>query len=50
MQVWFDEPQEDLRASQVQLSECQRDLLLKQPNFDKALEVAKAKAAKDEFD
>ena len=35
MKVWFDEAQEDLRASQIQLSKRQRDLLLKQADFDK---------------
>ena len=50
MQVWFGEAREDLKASQIQLSERQRELLLKQADFDKAHEVAKAKAAKDEYD
>ena len=50
MKTWFDEAREDLRASQVQLSERQQDLLFKQADFDKAQEVAKAKAAKDESD
>ena len=48
--IWFDEAREDLKASQIQLSERQRDLLLKQANFEKAREVAKDKAAKDESD
>ena len=50
MKTWFDEAWEDLRASQIQLSERHQDLLLKQADFDKAQEVAKAKAAKDESD
>ena len=50
MKVWFDEAQEDLKASQIQPSECQRELLLKQANFDKAQEVAKSKTTKGESD
>ena len=50
MKTWFDEAWEDLRASQIQLSERQRDLLFKQADFDKARDVAKAKAAQDESD
>nr|XP_020168549.2 leucine zipper transcription factor-like protein 1 [Aegilops tauschii subsp. strangulata] len=48
MKVWFAEAREDLKANQIQLDERQRELLQKQADFDKAQEVAKAKAAKDE--
>ena len=50
MQVWFAEDWEDLKATQIQLDERQRELLLKQADFDTAQEVAKAQATKDESD
>ena len=49
-QVWFAEAKEDLKATKIQLGERQRELLLRQADFDKAQEVVKAKAAKDESD
>mgnify|MGYP005849720623 CR=1 FL=1 len=42
MQVWFAEAQQDQKATQDQLGERQRELLLKQADIEKAQEVAKA--------
>ena len=47
-QVWFAEARQDLWATQDQLDERKRELLLKQADIEKAQEAAKEKAAKDE--
>lgn len=47
-QVWFGEAWDELRATQGELDECKRELILKQADIEKAQEVAKDQAAKDD--
>ena len=47
-QAWFREAQEELKAAQGELAECKRELILKQADIEKAQELAKEQAAKDE--
>ena len=46
--VWFGEARDELKASQSELDERKRELILKQADIKKAQEAAKELAAKDE--
>ena len=47
-QVWFGEAQDELRAAQGELDERKRELILKQANIEKAQEVVKDQAARQQ--
>nr|XP_020149133.1 cingulin-like protein 1 [Aegilops tauschii subsp. strangulata] len=47
-QVWFGEALDELKAAQGELDERKRELILKQAGIEKAQEMAKAQAAKDD--
>nr|XP_020186146.1 coiled-coil domain-containing protein 157-like [Aegilops tauschii subsp. strangulata] len=46
--IWFGEARDELRAAQGELDERKQELILKQADIEKAQEVAKDQAAKDE--